>query len=1005
MNLGGRIRAAAFLPLVSAICGIAADGFGQTMVNQWRFTLHSPAGEWSAAAFDDSEWKSGDGGFGREGTPGARVGTRWESSDIWLRKRYQLKSVPKAAALLLHHDEDVEIFINGAKVLSRTGHISDYTVIPLSVAEASLLKVGENLLAVHCRQTGGGQFIDVHVVDVAGLSGDPAFEFADGQLSAFDRSAVIPPAAAAFAELAAGRRLTTEESQVADRLWAAIESCDELLADWLWQDFGRMDVPAVFLEGNFNTLFDRALAKALAETAALAGGRWARAELPAEGSTEAKLDYYRQICAARRQARLAHLEKELPEIVYARHFVMGGSHYAYTEALSDAQAERQFQPGGRLCKAQWQAGIWKESTLLETDTGIIRDADVNYDGSKILFSWKKSDREDDYHLYEMAVASGAIRQLTHGQGIADYEGCYLPDGNILFNSTRCMQIVDCWWTEVSNLYRCDGDGGNIYRMGFDQVHVNYPTVSDDSTILYTRWEYNDRSQMFPQPLFQMAMDGTLQSAVYGENSWFPTTIIHARRIPQSQKIFAVATGHHSLQPGALIMVDPSRGRQENSGIQLLAPVRETKAEKIDRYGQNADLFAYPYPLDEASMLVMYNPAGWGESKTRKGREQRKSNDRTTGFGIYWMDIQGGREILVSRQGLACGRPVPLQPRKRPPERPSMVDYRNKEGTFYVQDVYVGEPMAGVERGTARTLRVVGIEYRLAGIGNNSNGGAGGGALVSTPVAIGNGTWDPKILIGDAKIHADGSVFFKTEARRPLYFMLLDENGRMIQTMRSWTTLQPGENASCIGCHEPKNSVPSASARPTLAMAAGAQVLAPINGPSRGFSFTREVQPILNQHCIRCHDGKEEKKPDLSALAVHDQGAKRAWLQSYLALTHARPDDKNNQTRWRGDADNKVLNWISAGSTVKLLPPYSSGSNKSALFTERLDKGHCKTITAAEIRVLAMWVDLGVPFCEDYLEANLWNDAEKEKYARAKAKRDRADQEDQATLKRLAEINP
>ncbi len=1004
MRLRKENMAAAWL-IVCGVVNLTADVSAQSMVNQWQFTLKGPEGEWSSSAFDDTGWTRGAGGFGREGTPNARIGTLWNTSDIWLRKRYQLKSVPKAPALLLHHDEDVEIFINGVKVLARTGYITDYMVAPLSAAEGALLKVGENILAVHCRQTGGGQYIDVHVVDVAGLSGDPAFDFADGQLSAYDRSAVIPPEAAAFAELAAGRKLTTEESQVADRLWAAIESSDELLADWLWQDFGRMDVPAVFLEQNFNTLFDKALAKALAESAALAGGKGERAELPAESSIRAKLDDYRLICAARRQARLARLQKEMPEIVYARHFVMGGSHYAYTEALSDAQAERQFHPGGRLCKAQWQEGIWRESTLLETDKGIIRDADVSYDGNKILFSWKKSDREDDYHLYEMEAGSGEIRQLTHGLGIADYEGCYLPDGNILFNSTRCMQIVDCWWTEVSNLYRCDGDGGNIYRMGFDQVHVNYPTVSDDGTILYTRWEYNDRSQMFPQPLFQMAMDGTLQSAVYGENSWFPTTIIHARRIPQSQKIFAVATGHHSRQPGALILVDPSKGRQENSGIQLLAPVRETKAEKIDGYGQSADLFAYPYPLDEQSMLVMYNPAGWGHTKLRKGRESRKGEDRTTGFGIYWMDIQGGREILVSRQGLSCGRPVPLQPRKRPPERPSMVDYTNKEGTFYIQDVYVGEPMAGVERGAARTLRVVGIEYRLVGIGNNSNGGAGGGALVSTPVAIGNGAWDPKILIGDAKIHPDGSVFFKTEARRPLYFMLLDENGRMIQTMRSWTTLQPGENASCIGCHEPKNSVPSASARPTLAMAAGAQALAPINGPLRGFSFTREVQPILNQHCIRCHDGKDDKKPDLSALAVHDQGAKRAWLQSYLTLTHARPDDKNNLTRWRGDADNKVLNWISAGSTVKLLPPYSSGSNKSALFAERLDKGHCKTITAAEIRVLAMWVDLGVPFCADYLEANLWNDAEREKYARYKAKRDRADQEDQATLKRLAEINP
>ncbi len=993
---------------IGAVCLSAALTLGapahaavQPMVNQWRFTLRAPAGEWHAVGFDDTGWATGSGGFGREGTPGARVGTAWHTSEIWLRKHYQLQGVPQKPALLLHHDEDITVFINGVQVLARSGYITDYTVIPLSAAQAAPLRTGENLMAVHCRQTTGGQFVDVHLVDVAGLPGDPAFEFAGSQLTVFDRAEAVAPEAAALAELAAGRALSGEERQDADRLWAVVESGDELLADWLWQDFGVIDVSSVLQARDFDALFDRALAKALAETAALAGGEWSAAQPPAGGGAAAKLAFYRRVCAARRQARLAGVRRDLPRLVYARHFVMGGSHYAYTEALSDAQAERQFMAGGRLCLAEWRDGLWAESVLLDAPEGVIRDVDVDYDGGRILFSWKKSDRGDDYSLYEMDVLSRAIRPITGVPGVADYEGCYLPDGTILFNSTRCMQIVDCWWTEVSNLYRCDRDGGNIYRMAFDQVHVNYPTVGDDGTVLYTRWEYNDRSQMYPQPLFQMAPDGTMQSAVYGENSWFPTTIIHARRIPGSHRIFAVATGHHSLQPGALILIDPARGRQEASGVTLIAPVRETKAVRIDRYGQDRDLFAYPYPLDERTMLVTYNPAGWGHDPKGGKRVPRRREDRTTGFGIYWMDIDGSRELLVSRRGLACGRAVPLRPRRRPPVRPSMVDYRRPEGTFYVQDVYTGEPMKGVERGTVKTLRVLGIEYRAAGIGSNSNGGAGGGALVSTPVAVGNGAWDPKILIGDATVHADGSVFFSAECRRPLYFMLLDDKGRMVQSMRSWTMLQPGENASCIGCHEPKNSVPAASAVPTLAMAAGAQRLAPVNGPLRGFSFRDEVQPILDRHCIRCHDGKDEK-PDLTAKIVEDIHAKRAWTQSYLTLTHAVPDDKERRSKWRGNADHKRINWISAGSTVELLPPYDRGSNTSSFFAEHLDKGHCKSITAGEIAVLAMWVDLAVPFCKDYEEAALWNDQEREKFARSMEKRRRAEQEDRETLRQLAE---
>ena len=808
-----------------------------------------------------------------------------------------------------------------------------------------------------------------------------AFVLMSGHCCAQTAEHVPGPEACAWAECALGRKASPEESRSAQALWAAVEREDELLADWLRQDLGLDGSAPLFASGDGVARFRKASAEMTGTSAA-------------EGDA-ALLKAYRRACAERRARRLARIKEEAPRLVYARHYVMGGSHYAYTEALSDAQAERNFRAGGKLCLAELQEGVWRETVLAETKEGLIRDADVDYDGKKILFALKKSDRGDDYHLYEMDAATRETRQLTDGLGLADYEGCYLPDGNIVFNSTRCMQIVDCWWTEVSNLYRCDKDGQNILRLTFDQVHLNYPSVTDDGRILYTRWEYNDRSQMYPQPLFQMAPDGTQQTAVYGENSWFPTTIIHARGIPDSNKIFAIATGHHSRQPGDLILIDPSKGRQEAEGVTLVAPVRETRSVIVDAYGQDGDLFAYPYPLDERSLIVMYNPDGWQKVNGKRHEE------RATGFGIYWMDVDGHRELLVSRQGLSCGRPVPLRARRRPAARPSMVDLKKPVGTFYVQDVYVGEAMAGVPRGTVKTLRVIGLDYRLAGIGSNGNGGPGGGAMISTPVAVGNGAWDPKILVGDAPVHEDGSVFFKADARAPVYFMLLDAKGRMVQTMRSWTSLQPGENASCVGCHESKNSVPRASARPTLALAAGAKPLAPINGPRRGFSYLKEVQPVLDAHCVKCHDGKDDKKPDLTSAVVTDPAAKRHWTKSYLALTHARPDNKEELSRWRGEPTHKVVNWVSSASAPQIQKPLSAGSNTSALFAALLDKGHCKTLTPEASARLAMWIDLGVPFCGDYTEANAWTPQEWAKYEAFKAKRDRADAEDREALAALA----
>jgi len=793
----------------------------------------------------------------------------------------------------------------------------------------------------------------------------------------------ITPDGLALAAVLMGRDATEAERRNPQTLWQAIEAHDEVLADWLCQDLAIAG-PQLLASADGRTRFLLAVAAVSSKPS----------EEAVAADYKAALVAYRSACEQRRARRLARVKAEFPRLVYARHFVMGGSHYAYTEALSDAQAERSFQAGGQLCLAEWRDGLWHETVLTETKEGVIRDADVDYDGRAILFALKRSDRGDDYHLYEMDAATREIRPLTEGLGIADYEGCYLPDGRILFNSTRCMQIVDCWWTEVSNLYRCDRDGCNILRLTFDQVHLNYPSVTSDGRVLYTRWEYNDRSQIYTQPLFQMQLDGTQQSAVYGENSWFPTTIIHARGVPGSSKIFAIATGHHSRQPGELILIDPTRGRQEAEGVTRVAPVRPTKSVIIDAYGQEADLFAYPYPIDERTLLVTYNPDGW----TRV--DGKRHENRMTGFGIYWMDIDGQRELLVSRRGLACGRSVPLRPRPRPPARPSFVDYARPTGTFYVQDVYAGPAMEGVARGTVKTLRVIGLDYRAAGIGSNGNGGPGGGALISTPPSVGNGAWDPKILIGDAPVYEDGSVFFTTEARTPLYFMLLDDKGRMVQTMRSWTSLQPGENASCVGCHESKNSVPLASARPTRALAAGPRQLAPIFGPRRGFSFLKEIQPILNTHCAGCHDGRPDR-PDLTATVVTDPAAKRHWTRAYLTLTHARPDQKEPPARWRGVPDHAVLNWVSAASAPPIQPPRSAGSATSKLFNERLDKGHCKTLKPDDLARLALWVDLGVPFCADYTEAAAWSPEEWEKHRRAMAKREAADAVDRATLHALA----
>ena len=387
------------------------------------------------------------------------------------------------------------------------------------------------------------------------------------------------------------------------------------------------------------------------------------------------LALYSVACAADRDDRarlLGPFREKLHRVVFTKHFDMGGSHYAYTDAVSDedklnpggVKKEFNFKPGSSLCMLSLDEGlnVW-ETTLIHDDNGVIRDPDVSYDGKRILFAWKKSARDDDYHLYEMDVATRSVRQLTFGKGVADYEGIYLPDGNIMFSSTRCFQNVDCWHVSACNMFLMDGDGKFMRRIGFDQVHSNYPQVHPGSgAVTYTRWEYNDRGQIYPQPLFQMHPNGAHQQEFYGNTSYFPTSILHARGIPGTQKVLAILSGHHTPQKGKLAIIDPSLGREETVGVTLVAPEEKPKGPiRIDQYGQKGDQWQYPYPLDEDNYLVTFRPDG------------------AKRFGIYFMNRKGERVLLAQDPVVSCNQPVPLAPRPKPPQVGYPIDWRKTTG--------------------------------------------------------------------------------------------------------------------------------------------------------------------------------------------------------------------------------------------------------------------------------------------------------------------------------------
>jgi hypothetical protein len=463
----------------------------------------------------------------------------------------------------------------------------------------------------------------------------------------------------------------------------------------------------------------------------------------------------------------------------------------------------------------------------------------------------------------------------------------------------------------------------------------------------------------------MYPNGAQQTEFYGNNSYFPTTILHARGIPGTGKVLAVLSGHHTHQRGKLAVIDPSRGRQETSGVTLVAPVQELSGTiKIDRYGQDGDQWQYPYPLDEDNYLVTFRPEG----------EKR--------FGIYFMNREGERVLLAADPSVSCNQPVPLAPRPLPPRPVYPTDWRKKTGGFVVQDVYRGAGLKGIARGTVKKLRVVALDYMATDIGRKH-----GPSTISDLAA-----WDVKVVLGEAPVYEDGSAAFEVPARTPVYFQAIDAAGHVVQTMRSWSTLMPGEVFGCVGCHEDKNEAPAP--RPaTMAIEAGIRPLEAFCDVSgRGFSFPRVIQPILDAKCVRCHDGTEP--PDLRPTPVWDAKARKFWNRSYHELVSTdRPAGPANDTDQRLgviEERSKYLSWIGRWSVPVMIPPYSHGSSRSPLVS-LLESGHEDVrMTRQEMDKLCCWIDLALPHCGEWTEGMTPKD--KESYMRVY--RRRLDQEKQ-----------
>lgn len=716
------------------------------------------------------------------------------------------------------------------------------------------------------------------------------------------------------------------------------------------------------------------------------------------------LALYDAACRARRLERLAPLLARTRQVIFAKHHPFGSRSGIYLIT----ETEGCLSPGDTaLCSLDLScevdaSGLAEPEVLFDPQGGIVRDPDLHFDAGKLLFAWRKTrdhwdtrrksaPEEGNYQIYEMDLTDRSVRQLTTDDYYgAAFEPCYLPDGNIMFSSSRIVQHITCGWGDCSNLFLMDGDGRYQRRVGFDQTNTAFPELLDDGRVIFTRRDYNDRGQVYAHGLFVMNPDATLQREYYGNNTVHPTSFQHARSIPGTGKVLCVIGGYHTSQGGKLAILDVRDGYQGFEGLTIIPPGESVEGTGGDRFGKIGAQYANPDPMDERSCLVSIAPIG-GYGLREDGKMRIKTGYRHWFYNVYYMTFDGRRELLAADAGMSCLQPIAVRKRPRPPVLTSSVDWSRDDAVMYVQDVYVGDGLTGVGRGEVKKLRVVALKYKpLTTGGVVWRRGRGGYGHSVTPVALPSGTYDAKAIIGEAKVHPDGSAMFRVPARTPLYLQALDEHNRVIQTMRSWATLMPGENFSCVGCHERKYETPVRGVV-TDAMRAGATALEPFYGPTRGFSYRREIQPILDKHCVKCHKPENADKAGL-VLTGQDVpertsmgSAGRIWPRSYLELTGAvnepLPAGEEKAKAGPGHPDGELVNWLPRLAIQTLRPPREHGSVKSKLWS-MLHKGHKKVkLSREELDKIAAWIDLGVPLCGDYSEANNWSRDQRDQYRR------------------------
>ena len=637
------------------------------------------------------------------------------------------------------------------------------------------------------------------------------------------------------------------------------------------------------------------------------------------------LDFGQLLFVKRHRARFQHMCDQF----FGHNGLPGGGVFVLDKPFSSKPVVRNLTAGMKVSEGRLKGTELAPGTFLSPE--------LSFDAKTVLFAYSELKGkgqtwcpENSYHVFRAGIDGADLRQLTDGCW-NEFDPCFLPNGKVAFISERRGGYGRCHGRPVPTytLYRMNADGSGIECLSYHETNEWQPVVNNDGRIVYTRWDYVDRNPNGAHGAWVTTPDGRDPRAIYG--NYFKhiggpraQMTMDIRPIPGTKRYIATGAAHHGFAFGSLVIFDPQLPEDGWFGGGWRVTPEISMPETEQGAGSTPWSMAYgtAWPLDADHYLCCYDEGNGG-----------------TDYGLCYLDSFGNRELIYLDPAISCISPIPITARPVPPVVPELSQTRpvvaaekpitdkatmtsapasalgdqNSMGAFALMNVYNSrKPLPANTKITA--LRVIQVLMKSTAHSEDPQIAYDGGAAVIAA----------RQVLGTVPVEPDGSAYFQAPIHKLLYFQALDKDGLAVQSMRSGTYLQQGDLVACAGCHEPQGSAVQVQNRP-LAMKHPPSPITP--EPVEGvkpFSYPRLVQPVLDQHCVKCHEENRAKKaPDLrgrEGLPTDSKAptftGRQFWYPSYVSLknyTNRAPLNESETVPGKfGARGSRLLAMIQAG---------------------------------------------------------------------------------------------